>query len=221
MLLQAKSLNYSYSSNSSPLLKSVNLSFSCGEKVLISGRSGSGKTTLLYLLSGIEKPSIGEVFFQGKDISLFSPSEMSRFRRRDIGYLFQEPSFLPSLNLWENILLPQRFSNKELSSIKENALTLIQTLGLENHLSSFPNELSVGQRQKISVIRAILSSPLVVFADEPTGSLDDENAFLVMKILFRLVEEKGISLVMVSHDKRFFPEANQVFELEKGRLKKR
>ena len=219
-LLQAEGISHSYFSSDRqfPVLKEVHFSLQECEAVFISGISGSGKTSLLHILSAIMKPLGGKLFFQGEDVFSLSHSRVSQLRKNFMGYIFQEPCFFSELSLLENVTLPLRLSGNLKGDLQNLAKEMLIDIGLGKRLEAMPRQLSVGQRQRGAIIRSLLLSPAVIFADEPTGNLDDENASFVMNLLFQEAKKKNIALVIVSHNSRFFSRSDRVLSLCDGKL---
>ena len=198
-ILSAKDLCKSYGSgeNSVQALNHVSISIENGEFVAVIGTSGSGKSTLLNLLGGLDTPTSGEVLISGKKLFQMNEEARTIFRRRNIGFVFQNYNLVPVLNVYENIVLPIELDGTKVDT--EYVKTILHTLGLEQKVQAMPNQLSGGQQQRVAIARALAAKPAILLADEPTGSLDDKNTAIVMKLLTQLNEE-GKTIVMVSHD---------------------
>lgn len=171
-----------------------------GEHLLISGKSGVGKTTLLHLLGGLSSVQSGSIWVNNKEMSAMSKSERDAFRGKHIGFIFQQASFIQSLNVLENVLAAQYFGAKKVD--RSFAMRLLSELGIENYAKKKTNELSGGERQRLSIARALSTSPDLVLADEPTSSLDDVNAMKVLDLMVSEAEQNGATLVVVTHDNR-------------------
>lgn len=207
-MITSKNLKFSYSSQK-------NFSFpdiSCGdnETLLILGQSGKGKTTLLHLLALLLKPTSGEIYIDGNNVTNFSPSQATKVRAQSIGIIYQRAHFTNSLSVLENILLPNYFSGQKQD--KEKAAFLANELGFFDHLSKKTNQLSQGEQQRVSIARSLMNNPNVILADEPTSSLDDDNCEKVIQLLKSQSAQIGASLVVVTHDQRLKDEfENRVF----------
>lgn len=183
-----------------------------GQTLLITGRSGTGKTTLLHILSGILKPKSGKVIIGETSIDSLSDRELDQFRGQHIGLVLQQSHFIGALSVLENIVLSSWLSNKEQKV--EKAKQLLNQLGLQEHMHKKPSELSIGQQQRVSIARALINEPTVLLADEPTSSLDDENAEIVSDLLSTLSQQYNASLVIVTHDQRLKDKFKNRVELQ-------
>jgi len=188
------------------------LECNAGETLLITGKSGMGKTTFLHILSGILKPKSGSVTIDNVNIETLSDKELDRFRGNNIGLVLQESHFIASLSVFENLMVASWLSDKKKK--KEKAKNLLRELGLEDHIYKNPSELSIGQQQRVSIARALINQPRVLLADEPTSSLDDENADIVSKLLSELSKEYKASLIIVTHDQRLKKKFKKIIELD-------
>ncbi len=171
-----------------------------GQTLLVTGNSGTGKTTLLHLLGGLLKPSAGSIQINQHDILQLSASKLDAFRGQSIGMILQKSFFIEALTVLDNVILASWIAQK--SKAKEKALRILSDLGLQAHAHKLPSQLSIGQQQRVNIARALINNPSVVLADEPTSSLDDENALVVAKLLSNLAKEYQTSLVIVTHDQR-------------------
>jgi len=200
------------------VLADVNMTVKKGEFVALMGPSGSGKTTLLNILGGIDRPTSGEVVIDGKRIDTMSDSELTRWRARHVGFIFQFYNLLPMLNARDNVELPlllDHLSSGERRKRAELALSLVQ---MEHRFEHRPNELSGGQQQRVAIARAIVKDPDFLVCDEPTGDLDRESSEAVMQLLERLNTEFGKTIVMVTHDPKAAQHAQRTVLLDKGRI---
>jgi len=198
-------------------LKGVNLKIKKAEMVAVMGPSGSGKSTLLHLLGGIDKPTEGRVYIDGKDIFKMKDEELARFRNRNIGFVFQFHYLLPEFTALENVLIPAQFYKyKRDEEIKERAIQLLKELNLGHRLDHRPSQLSGGEQQRVSIARAIINEPLIVIADEPTGNLDTGNAKIVMEIFKRLNEKKGVSIIIATHDELVASYCSRIIRMKDG-----
>ncbi len=196
----------------------VNLKVKKGEFVAIIGTSGSGKSTLLHLLAGLDSCNAGRVLIRGNDITKMSPDELSRFRGAYTGFIFQRHSLIPQFTALENILVPAVMCKRPPQTYEETLKHLIDTLGLRDRLSHLPSELSGGQQQRVAIARAMINRPDILFADEPTGNLDHDNAKEVLGLLLRAREEMRLTLVMVTHDLEIAEHADRIYKMENGVL---
>ncbi|WP_016838721.1 ABC transporter ATP-binding protein [Ureibacillus thermosphaericus] len=171
-----------------------------GEFLAVMGPSGSGKTTLLNLISTIDKPTSGEIIFNGTKPHLFNKTELAYFRRRELGFIFQDFNLLPMLTVEENIVLPLTLDNQPVSLMEERVNTLAEKLGLMGVLSKRPDELSGGQAQRVAIARALIHEPAIILADEPTGNLDSHNSREVLELLSKINKERNATIIMVTHD---------------------
>lgn len=187
-----------------------------GEFVAIVGRSGSGKSTLLHMLGGLDRPDGGKVMIGGKDIFELKDEQLAVFRRRKIGFIFQDYNLIPALNVWENIVLPLGLDGKKVN--KDYVMDIISNIGLEEKLRSLPNTLSGGQKQRVAIARALASRPAIILADEPTGNLDSKTEMEVISLLKSCVHKYGQTLVMITHDETIAQMADRVLVIEDGKV---
>ncbi|RDY24679.1 ABC transporter ATP-binding protein [Romboutsia maritimum] len=218
-ILKVENLTKSYGKGEVKVdaLKNINLSINKGEFVAIVGPSGSGKSTLLHLLGGVDKPTSGKVFINDVDIYTLKEKDLSIFRRRNVGLIYQFYNLIPVLSAKENILLPAELDNRKIE--KEYLDDLLKTLGLKERENHFPNELSGGQQQRTSIGRALINRPAIVLADEPTGNLDSKNSKEVLKLLKLSVKKYNQTLIMITHDNNIALQADRVITIEDGIIK--
>ena len=218
VILQAKNLRKVYGSGESEVaaLDGVNLSVEKGEFLAIVGTSGSGKSTLLNLLGGLDVPTSGSVVMDGKQLELLSDDELTIFRRRKIGFVFQQFNLIPMLNVWENIILPLKLDNKRVD--KRYIRDIIDILGLEKKCDSLPGQLSGGQQQRVSIARAMAIKPSVILADEPTGNLDSRTSQDVLGILKVTSEQYRQTIVMITHNAEIAQMADRIVRSEDGKI---
>ncbi|MEO0296086.1 MAG: ABC transporter ATP-binding protein, partial [candidate division WOR-3 bacterium] len=188
-------------------------------KILIQGPSGSGKTTLLMLLSFLDRPDSGKIFYMEELISLEDERKLSLLRNEKFGFIFQFYNLIRELNALENVMVPLLIRGESVKKAKEKAKIVLEMVGLSEKIYSFPTEMSGGEEQRVAIARAIVGEPEIIFADEPTGSLDEKNALKVMEILFDLVYKNNVSLIMVSHNPLWTKYFNLSYYLQEGRLK--
>ncbi len=200
------------------VLENLSLRIGAGEAVSIRGESGSGKSTLLHLLAGLEEPDRGEVLWEGEAIGRWSAARRARERGRRVGMVFQAPHLLPELTAWENVLLAARIAGRADRSARDRAAELLERVGLGDRGRQRPAQMSGGERQRVAVARALLNRPALLFADEPTGNLDESTADAVFALLRQLVLEEGAALVLVTHSERFAGRCDRSCHLERGLL---
>lgn len=187
-----------------------------GEFVAVVGRSGSGKSTLLHMLGGLDRPDSGKVYIEGRDIFDWKDEQLAVFRRRKIGFIFQDYNLLPALNVWENIVLPIGLDGKKVN--KEFVMDIIKNIGMEERLHAMPNQLSSGQKQRVAIARALAARPAIILADEPTGNLDSHTEMEVISILKNCVSRYGQTLVMITHDETIAQMADRVIIIADGKV---
>lgn len=214
-MIEIKHLTQSF--DSSVILHDLNFTVADGDYISLTGRSGSGKTTLLYCISSLETPTEGEVIFDGVSLRDMDEKTLHVFRNQSIGFVFQFHYLLPELTALENILMPARKAKKE-KQTKTFALDLLERFELSAHMHKRPGELSGGQAQRVAIIRAMAMKPKYLFADEPTGSLDSNNAKIIMDIFDDLNQTEGTTIICVTHDQEFAKTANRNLELFDGRF---
>lgn len=218
MLLETRDLCKYYGSGEN-LVKAIDhttMDIQRGEFTAIVGRSGSGKSTLLHMLGGLDRPDSGEVLIEGKNIFSLKDEELARFRRRKIGFVFQSYNLMPSLNVWENIVLPMGLDGKRVD--KEFVEALVENIGLADKIKSLPNTLSGGQQQRVAIARALAARPAIILADEPTGNLDSKTEMEVIALLKNCVKEYAQTLVMITHDETIAQMADRVLVIEDGKV---
>lgn len=218
-ILKIENLSKTYGKNEAKVdaLKNIDLSINKGEFVAIVGPSGSGKSTLLHLIGGVDKPSEGKVYINDVDIYSLKEKDLSIFRRRNVGLIYQFYNLIPVLSVKENILLPAELDNRKID--KEYLDDLLKTLGLKERENHLPNELSGGQQQRTSIGRALVNRPAIVLADEPTGNLDSKNSKEVIELLKLSVKKYKQTLVMITHDPNIALQADRVITIEDGKIK--
>ena len=210
-----------YYGNGENLVKAIdnaNIDIKEGEFVAIVGKSGSGKSTLLHMMGGLDNPTEGKVYINDKDIFSLKEEELAIFRRRNIGFIFQNFNLIPSLNVWENITLPIGLDGKEIN--KPFVTDIINSLGLESKVDALPNTLSGGQQQRVAIARALVARPAIILADEPTGNLDSKTSDEVMSLLKTMIKKYNQTLVMITHDETIAQMADRVIYIEDGKVVK-
>ncbi len=197
----------------------VSLKVEDGEFVAIIGASGSGKSTLLHVCAGLDRANSGSVLIRGQDIMRMKRDELSRFRGLYTGFIFQKHNLIPQFTALENILIPTVMCNKDAIRYEEHLKKLIEMLGLSDRLHHLPSELSGGQQQRVAIARALINRPQVLFADEPTGNLDRENADEVLQLLLQTREAIGQTIIMVTHDLTIAEHADRIFKMDNGTIR--
>ena len=218
-ILKVENLTKSYGKGEAKVdaIKNINLSINKGEFVAIVGPSGSGKSTLLHLLGGVDKPTSGKVYINDVDIYNLKEKDLSIFRRRNVGLIYQFYNLIPVLSVKENILLPAELDNRKID--KDYLDDLLKTLGLKERANHLPNELSGGQQQRTSIGRALINRPSIVLADEPTGNLDSKNSKEVLELLKLSVRKYNQTLIMITHDPSIALQADRFITIEDGTIK--
>lgn len=218
VVLETKQLRKVYGSGATEVraLDGVNFKVESGSFVSIVGTSGSGKSTLLHMLGGLDRPTSGQVLVDGNDIFELKDEALTIFRRRKIGFVFQNYNLLPTLNVYENIVLPLGLDGQVPD--KKYLDTIIQMLGLETKLWNLPNNLSGGQQQRVAIARALASKPSIVLADEPTGNLDSKTSQDVLSLLKVTSEKFNQTVVMITHNEEIAQLANRVIRIEDGQI---
>ncbi|NQU55299.1 MAG: ABC transporter ATP-binding protein [Bacteroidetes bacterium] len=211
-----KAQNIKKSFGNIEVLKGINLEIPKGKIHSIVGASGAGKTTLLQILGTLSKPDSGEIFFNGKDISTFSEKEMATFRNQEIGFVFQFHHLLPEFTALENVCIPAFIAKKSKAEAEKRALELLEYLGLTDRIEHKPSELSGGEKQRVAVARALVNSPSVVLADEPSGNLDSSNRDELHELLFKLRDDFGQTFIIVTHDDNFADRSDKIIHIKDG-----
>ena len=217
-ILQAKDLVKIYGSGNSAVhaLDGISLSVAKGEFVAIVGTSGSGKSTLLHMLGGLDRPTSGSVVVDGQEIFSLSDEALTIFRRRKIGFVFQNYNLVPVLNVYENIVLPTELDGGE---VKEDFVRqIVQTLGLDGRMDALPNQLSGGQQQRVAIARALAAAPAIILADEPTGNLDSKTSQDVLSLLKVTSRKFAQTIVMITHNEEIAQTADRIIRIEDGHI---
>lgn len=217
-ILQAKDLTKIYGSGENAVyaLNGVNFSVEKGEFVAVVGTSGSGKSTLLHMLGGLDRPTSGSVTVDGKEIFSLKDEALTIFRRRKIGFVFQNYNLVPVLNVYENIVLPVQLDGKVPDAAYIDSI--IETLGLESKLKNLPNNLSGGQQQRVAIARALASKPAIILADEPTGNLDSKTSQDVLGLLKVTSQKYAQTIVMITHNEEIVQLADRIIRIEDGKI---
>lgn len=217
-ILQTQNLKKVYGTgpNAVHTLDGINLSVEKGEFVAVVGTSGSGKSTLLHMLGGLDRPTSGKVFVDGKDIFSLKEEALTIFRRRKIGFVFQSYNLVPVLNVYENIVLPMELDGKK---IDQNFVqNILETLGLSDRQDALPSQLSGGQQQRVAIARALASSPAIILADEPTGNLDSKTSQDVLSLLKVTSQKFSQTMVMITHNEEIAQMADRIIRIEDGKI---
>jgi len=217
-MLQLQQLEKSYQQGAGDIeiFKDLNFQIKKGQKVAIMGRSGSGKSTLLSLISGIIKPTNGDVLLDSISYKSLKESELNDFRAENIGFVFQNFHLITYLNALENVMLPARING--IPNPKEKAIELLESVGLSHRLTHFPSQLSGGEKQRVAIARALIHNPKIILADEPSGNLDEETGISVMDIFFELITKNEMTLILVTHSKDVANRCEKIYELKSGNL---
>lgn len=194
-------------------LDGVNMSLEEGKFVVILGPSGAGKSTLLNLLGGLDSPTSGKIYVQGRDISTLSGDELAEYRAEKVGFVFQFYNLVPTLTVHENVSLVKEISKDALSATK-----MLEEVGLSDHLRNFPAELSGGEQQRVSIARALAKNPKILLCDEPTGALDSETGVMVLKLLLKMARNYGKTIVIVTHNQNIARMADTVIMVKNGKI---
>jgi lipoprotein-releasing system ATP-binding protein len=216
----SKAYGESLSENGKPILQDLSMELTSGETMAILGPSGSGKSTLLNIIGALDKPDTGEVIFNNEKIHTYNENQLASFRNREIGFIFQSHHLLPQCTVLENVLIPTlTFMDKTYKrECQMRAMQLIEEVGLMSHKDKFPGTLSGGECQRVAVIRALINMPKLLLADEPTGSLDRENAQAITTLLLKLNEEFNASLIVVTHSEEIGRQMDKTYRLVDGQL---
>ena len=217
-ILRVENLTKIYGKDAAQVVALDHVSFSVekGEFVAIVGESGSGKSTLLHLIGGVDRPTDGNVFIDGKDIFSFDDDKLAIFRRRQVGLIYQFYNLIPILNVEENIMLPLSLDNRTID--KEMLDNLLKMLGLDSRRTHLPNELSGGQQQRTSIGRALITNPTLILADEPTGNLDSKSSDEIVALLKKSNKELKQTIIMITHNPEIAKIADRVIKIEDGRI---
>ena len=207
---------YGKGENKVTALNNVSFTVNKGEFVAIVGASGSGKSTLLHLIGGVDRPTSGKVFIDGKDIYKFNDDELAIYRRRQVGLIYQFYNLIPILNVEENITLPLKLDNKNID--KQRLDELIKVLGLEERRTHLPNELSGGQQQRTSIGRAMITNPAIILADEPTGNLDSKASDEIVTLLKKSNKDYKQTIIMITHNLEIAKVADRIIKIEDGKI---
>lgn len=217
-ILKVENLTKKYGKGSTEVVALDNVSFSVekGEFVAIVGASGSGKSTLLHLIGGVDRPTSGKVYIDGKDIFSLNDDKLAIFRRRQVGLIYQFYNLIPILNIEENITLPLALDNRKVD--KESLDDMLKTLGLSERRTHLPNELSGGQQQRTSIGRALITNPTIILADEPTGNLDSKSSDEIVALLKKSNRDMKQTIIMITHNMEIAKSADRIIKIEDGKI---
>jgi lipoprotein-releasing system ATP-binding protein len=220
MIISCKNIkkSYSFGKNDLQVLKGVSLEIKKAEVIAIVGPSGAGKSTLLHILGLLDRPNSGELLLDGIDVTKFNDEKLSRIRNEKIGFIFQFHHLLPEFSAIENIMMPALIARKNANQCKENAQKLLSEVGLLERKDHKPSELSGGEQQRVAIARSLMNNPQIIFADEPTGNLDSENALSIHSLIFELRNKYNQSFVIVTHNKDLAAQADRILTMCDGHL---
>jgi ABC-type lipoprotein export system ATPase subunit len=218
--LSARNLTKTYAMGKRTLevLRGVNLEVLRGEFLALRGASGAGKSTLLHLIGGLDSPNAGEIFFDEQNLAKFSESELTHFRNRRVGFIFQAYHLLPELDALENVCLPARVARISASEAEKRGRELLSRVGLGERMEHKPSELSGGEQQRVAIARALINEPELLLADEPTGNLDSHTGGEIIELLKNLRVERQMTLIIATHDAKVAAHSQRVIELADGRI---
>lgn len=214
-IVEFKDVSRIYTSGDHELkaLNHVDMALDEGKFVVILGPSGAGKSTLLNLLGGLDSPTSGKIYVEGKDISMLSNDELAKYRAAKVGFVFQFYNLVPTLTVHENVALVKEIAPQPLSATK-----MIEEVGLLDHLKNFPSQLSGGEQQRVSIARALAKNPKILLCDEPTGALDSETGVLVLKLLLKMAKDYGKTIIIVTHNQNIAKMADVVIRVKNGQI---
>ena len=217
-ILKVQNLSKVYGKGENKVIALNDVSFSVekGEFVAIVGASGSGKSTLLHLIGGVDRPTRGKIFIDGKNIYEMNDDQLAIFRRRQVGIIYQFYNLIPILNVEENITLPQELDNRNVK--KRDLKELLELLGLERRKNHLPNELSGGQQQRVSIGRALITHPAIILADEPTGNLDSKSSDEIVSLLKKSNKDYKQTIIMITHNMEIAKQADRIIKIEDGKI---
>lgn len=219
-LLLAKALTKSYTiaSRTLDVLRGVDLDVARGDFLALRGASGAGKSTLLHLIGGLDSPNSGQILFEGRDVTKFSERELTHFRNRRVGFIFQAYHLLPELTALENVCLPARIARVSSMAAKNRAMALLGEVGLGDRVEHKPYELSGGEQQRVAIARSLIAGPELILADEPTGNLDSRSGMEIIELLKNLCVQTNAALIIATHDAKVAAAARRLIELADGRV---
>ena len=203
------------------VLKGIDLTIGKQQIVSIIGKSGAGKSTLLHILGTLDKPDQGDVFFNNQNLTLLSERELSEFRNKNMGFIFQFHHLLPEFNALENVLLPYLIGQNDIKACEKKAREILGYLDLSHRLTNKPSQLSGGEQQRVAVARALINDPIIIFADEPSGNLDTESSTALHELFLKLRDDFGQSLVIVTHNQELAKMSNEIIKMSDGTIVER
>jgi len=209
-------LQYQNGQNLTEVIKGINFSINQNERLAIVGKSGSGKTSLLMLMAGLEKPTLGSIKFQNQELTTYSEDQLTDFRKKNIGIVFQSFYLIPSYTALENVALSLEINFQKNALVQ--AEEILTDLGLKDRLYHFPNQLSGGEQQRVAIARAIINKPELILADEPTGNLDEENSQVIADLLFNVSQKYQKSLCLVTHDLELANKCDRLMKIDNGTI---
>lgn len=220
IVVEAKNIikDFYIAKSTTHILKDISLKIEKGEFVSIMGQSGSGKSTLLYILGGLDQPTKGSVYINQKNLAKLNDNQMSQFRRRKIGFIFQFYNLIPNLNVEENIMLPLLLDGKKMKDYKLQLNHILEVVGLTKRRKHTPRELSGGQQQRVAIARALIGQPEILFADEPTGNLDSKTGEDIMKLLQKINKMNHQTIIMVTHSKEAAQYTDRTIIVKDGQI---
>ena len=218
-ILTAENIKKSYQTGevTTEVLKGISLDIEKGEFISVTGRSGSGKSTLLYILSLLDRPTSGKVHFQGCDTINFSTDRDAKCRLEHFGFIFQDHALLPELTALENVMLPEMVRLDNWKSVRKKSIDILDKVGLGHRLNNYPSQLSGGEKQRVAVARAVANEPDILFADEPTASLDSKRADEIIDLICE-ANKDGITVILVTHGEKHTKKADRIIELKDGKI---
>ena len=219
-MIVVEGLNKSFTSERGTVhvLRDVTLSIQAGERVAVVGASGAGKTTLMHLLGGLDRPTSGQVSFEGKEIFDYSLAELDAFRNRSVGFVFQFHQLLPEFTALENVMMPARIGRIPVAEAQAQAFQLLEAVGLSHRLHHKPGQLSGGEQQRVAIARALVMGPRLLLADEPTGNLDSGTSDEIVALLNRMHTEHNLTMVLVTHSEKLAAGMDRIIHMEDGCL---
>ena len=209
-------LQYQNGQNLTEVIKGINFSINQNERLAIVGKSGSGKTSLLMLMAGLEKPTLGSIKFQNQELTTYSEDQLTDFRKKNIGIVFQSFYLIPSYTALENVALSLEINFQKNALVQ--AEEILTDIGLKDRLYHFPNQLSGGEQQRVAIARAIINKPELILADEPTGNLDEENSQIIADLLFNISQKYQKSLCLVTHDLELAKKCDRLMKIDNGTI---
>jgi lipoprotein-releasing system ATP-binding protein len=220
MLLDAENIHKKFQSGDGfiEVLKGASLRLEKGDLSILSGQSGSGKSTFLYILAGLIRPDTGDIRFNGESVNDFIPEKLDHFRNSDIGFVFQMHHLMPDFTAVENVMIPALIKGISRNQSYESACQLLSDLSILHRKDHYPNQLSGGEQQRTAVARALINSPELLLADEPTGNLDEENAESLIKLIMKLVDTRGVGVLIATHNPDLAKAGKKLFRLSEGRI---